>query len=367
MRWIANRTNLRRRLGEEQGATAVMVALLLVVLLGIGAFILDIGNQMWESRMQQNSADAAALAVGQDCAAGDCDTYQDTAQDFAGENTGRGSHGTVVADSSSSDPYSGLSSDDGKVTVRAETGNAGDAGTLSTWLAGLIGTDQLAANRYATAAWGPASVAEGFPLAVCEDLWNDNRPDSDGNPGPRIDIRYKGTGGDPVENDCLDPADDNFNPGSQPGNFSWLETAAGTCEAEFDFSEGEVTGSGDTGNNVNGDCSDTIDDMISAIQAHKDDPANNDLPVKVLPIYSTVEGSGTNATYELETLGAFEFSGLKTRANQNIVVNEWSDPLCTGNSANHLCVQGRFVTEVSLDGEIDESADSDVMIVELIQ
>ena len=50
---------------DERGVIAVMFALLLVVMLGITALIVDLGNARQQRRVAQASADAAALAGGE--------------------------------------------------------------------------------------------------------------------------------------------------------------------------------------------------------------------------------------------------------------------------------------------------------------
>lgn len=381
-----------RRLNDEHGAAAVFVAVLLVVLFGMGALVVDVGHMFWERRQLQNGADAATLALAAKCA-------EDTIVDCADASVSLlGNEAEPYADANADDDESAVpelmahgaepascdpGSDDAPnpltdgetVKVSTETIDASTGESFLThWLAPVLGIDTTTVTACAVAAWGPAVAAEGFPFGVCEELWQENRPDADG-PGPTIDVRYKGTGDEPVENECLDPEDDDFNPGSKPGNFSWLDQEDGECTTEFDFSGGDQTASGDTGVDVPSNCQDEVDDMIDQIQTHKDengnmvdpDPDKNDLPIRILPIYSDVSGSGTNATYTLTTLGAFEFSGLKTGGGQNIVVESWDEPLCEGGGSNHLCVQGRFVEEVEFDGEIDRDADSDVISVNLIE
>ena len=85
MRWLSVmrlarliRSNVDRQLssngrvgGEgETGAVAMIVAILFGfgVLLGLGALVIDTGSLLYERRQLQNGADAAALAVGKDCA-----------------------------------------------------------------------------------------------------------------------------------------------------------------------------------------------------------------------------------------------------------------------------------------------------------
>ena len=64
--------SLTRNHDDDRGAVLVWVALMLVVLLGIGALVIDVGALYAERRQLQNGADAAALAVAADCAEGDC-------------------------------------------------------------------------------------------------------------------------------------------------------------------------------------------------------------------------------------------------------------------------------------------------------
>lgn len=55
---------------DERGAVAVMVAVMLTVMLGICALVVDLGNARQQRRAAQNSADAAALAAGETLEAG---------------------------------------------------------------------------------------------------------------------------------------------------------------------------------------------------------------------------------------------------------------------------------------------------------
>ncbi len=55
---------------DERGAVAVMLAIMLTVMLGICALVIDLGNARQQRRSAQNSADAAALAAGETVEAG---------------------------------------------------------------------------------------------------------------------------------------------------------------------------------------------------------------------------------------------------------------------------------------------------------
>ena len=62
--------SLTRHDDDERGAVLVWVALMLTVLIGVGALVIDAGALYTEKRQLQNGADAAALAVAADCANG---------------------------------------------------------------------------------------------------------------------------------------------------------------------------------------------------------------------------------------------------------------------------------------------------------
>lgn len=56
------RTKVLMRMGSDEGATAVIVAVMLIVLLGFMAIVVDAGAMYVERRQMQTAADAAALA-----------------------------------------------------------------------------------------------------------------------------------------------------------------------------------------------------------------------------------------------------------------------------------------------------------------
>ena len=78
----------RGRLSGERGATAVLFALLLVPLLGFAAIAVDIGALYAERARLQVAADAAAIAVAQDCSRGTCGDMLATARAMVAANDG---------------------------------------------------------------------------------------------------------------------------------------------------------------------------------------------------------------------------------------------------------------------------------------
>jgi Flp pilus assembly protein TadG len=96
-------SRLRRPLDRERGATAVVFALLLVPMLGFAAIAVDIGALYAERARLQVGADAAAIAVAQDCSRGNCGDMLATAQALI---TANDTTGTAARPVLSSDPLS---------------------------------------------------------------------------------------------------------------------------------------------------------------------------------------------------------------------------------------------------------------------
>jgi hypothetical protein len=93
---------LHNQTDKEKGSVILLVALMLTVLLGCAAFVVDLGMAYVEKGKLQNVADAAALAGAQDLPAA-AGTAINTAKDYAELN------GVPEADTSATAPYSGNS------------------------------------------------------------------------------------------------------------------------------------------------------------------------------------------------------------------------------------------------------------------
>ncbi len=92
---------LSRRLSDERGATAVIVAISLTALIGMAAFAIDVGALYGERRELQSGADAGALAVAEDCALGKpctTGTANTTAGTYASSNANDGAAGIESVD-----------------------------------------------------------------------------------------------------------------------------------------------------------------------------------------------------------------------------------------------------------------------------
>jgi hypothetical protein len=85
------RKSMTRKESQDRGAVLIWFAAATVVSLGMGALVIDVGALWSERRQLQNGADAAALAVAIECAAGPCPAAQQIAKDYANANVNDGS------------------------------------------------------------------------------------------------------------------------------------------------------------------------------------------------------------------------------------------------------------------------------------
>jgi Flp pilus assembly protein TadG len=213
-----------RRMNAEDGSVATMVVISLVVLLGVGALVLDIGNLYWERRQLQNAADAAALAAAQDLTSGqDAATALATARNFADENNVRGA---FVAPPN--DPVApGFVLASSSVTVTAQTGTIGSSGQLPSFLASVLGVDEYATQATATAAWGFIGGDNTIPLTFSRCEWEFmTGGDVNSLPTGERTVYFHSSQTAASINTCGGPANQNH-----PGGFGWLSPEGGQCEA----------------------------------------------------------------------------------------------------------------------------------------
>ena len=144
----------RPRGDDERGATAVIVVLTLIALLGMIILTVDVGQLLYKRRAMVNASDAAALAAAQSCAGlADSDDPGAMANAFAVDNVSVATGGITDMVGCDGPPF-------GHVTV--EYGM--DQGLF---FAGVLGFDGPAAVRTeATAGWGPTGAANPLPIVV---------------------------------------------------------------------------------------------------------------------------------------------------------------------------------------------------------
>ncbi len=140
----------------DRGAVAVWVAILMVPLMIVAALALDVAGMNADRQRLQLGADAAALAIAQECAAGDCAAPAATAQELVTANDPFGGAATATE----------VELSEAEAWVEVEASSERDF-----WFAPVIGADgaQLAARG--AAAWSQRPVAGShLPLAIswCE-------------------------------------------------------------------------------------------------------------------------------------------------------------------------------------------------------
>ena len=310
---------LNRKLRSERGASAVLVGILLVPLLGFVAIAVDVGALYAERAQLQNGADAAALAIAQDCADGACTNAQAKADAFTDANANDGAANVLEPD---------LRIPAKTVTVSSSTRVAGtNADAISHPFARFIGIDSSTVGAEATAEWGsPRASAVVLPLAIsyCEFR-------------PALDrtlqlIRYdqnlplcRGRAGHPI-----------------PGGFGWIERVPGECGAEIDLASAAVNS--EPGNSYPGRhvCDDTMMDLAGT--------------TVLIPIFDAafdrrgrdVTSGGPASSYHIYAFAAFKITGWRFAGGNGLpqVSIDAAAPRCNGNCRG---IQGYFDRWVSVD------------------
>ncbi|EMY33876.1 Flp pilus assembly protein TadG [Arthrobacter crystallopoietes BAB-32] len=316
-----------QRLKDERGAVAVTTAIFMVVLLGMAALVVDIGALYYERAQLKNGADSAALAVAQNCAAGNCGMdFTALASSLAGQNAQDGLADASVA----------LDPAQASVSVTTST-RSSDGHTLAQAFAPILGLDDSATvTTRSTARWSaPVAGTAVLPIAIsyCQFAgmldagiqrvdFNPNRSTASGCSSSSIP-GYTG------------PAY------TIPGGFGWLkQDPSQPCRTRINVSASTLPEfpvdpevGGDTGNDLPAACknNNTLSKIVNT--------------TVLLPIYDEAGGTGTNAWYNIMGFAAFELSGWNFSGS---AYNNLSPAAvaCTGSCRALI---GEFVTFVTLD------------------
>lgn len=323
MRWMIDRL-----LHEAKGGVSVMVALLLVVLLGAAAIAVDAGVIYAERAELQNGADAAALAIAQDCADGSCLNTTTTAAQYANRNAK--DNATKVEDVQ-------LNASSVKVDVMSRDGDTG-ADSLALFFAPVLGMDEATVRATATAGWsmfpygGPAIL----PLAFAPCVF-----DLDG--GVQL-IRFHGNT-DP-------PSCTSTSPSGQvlPGGFSWLAGSDSNCKLD-------VANDTDVPSKPGVSSPEGCVDVLKSLYGQ----------TALLPVYDDFDpAGGANGSYHIKGWAAFKVLGWKVSGSEQKHNNTYPDATCTGSCRGLI---GEFVTFTTLGdgftGTTDPDADLGTSIVTL--
>lgn len=310
---------IRKAGSDERGAVSVIVALMLVALLGFAAISVDVGMMYAEKAQQQNGADAAALAVADNCAKGSCGTYGSTAGNFANWNA---NDGKTKVDSVT---FPTVSSVQVNTSSRDIAGN--DVFRLA--FANIFGMSTANIQATATAAWGPPQAGTTLP-------WTFGKCVFDQSLTAAQLASLQSTGnftGDPSSAHILLRSDTNSNyPGCTgqlgyaTGGFGWLDLAGGQCQANINV--GTSSAGSNPGNNIDNTCKALLPSLLSK-------------PV-LIPIFTVSSGNGQHATYPIYGFAAFQVTGWYF--NPTV----YADPLAPACGQNCRGITGYFTKFVSL-------------------
>lgn len=311
---------------RDRGAIAVITAIVIVALIGLGAVAVDVGQIYAERGQLQNGADSAALGVAQQCyqAPASCTVAQATswAQPLVNGNANDGKTTVQSVDLSVSN----------QVTVTTTTlDGSTNAGFLTPLLRRAFNAGPITVAAQATAKWGPPGSGGGFPLALsnaCFDL------SSGATSGQLQTFSYKpgnGSNSTPTNMTCT-----NASGQSAPGGWGWLQQTS-TCEVNT--TAGGTVGS-DTGNNPANACYSTLQGWMTTLQS------GGEVDVQ-FPVFSQAAYNGNNAQYTilgyatLKVIG-WQFSGTgNSPYTYHSSVSDVGQTLACGGSTR--CVIGQFV------------------------
>jgi Flp pilus assembly protein TadG len=294
MRWLSRATaSVSDRVRNESGAVIVFVAVALVVLLGMTAFVIDFGRIWQERRELQAGATAGVLAVAEDCARDLCDlAYNElaTAELYADANAIDGAASVFSID---------LDLTDQAVQVVTATENTEGGDTMDMLFAGIVGFGTITVGADAAAAWGTPLQAATLPLIISDCEWRKDEPgwpdggsatlpDSGANlssyPMATINLHE----GPFVPEDLC-----TIQPGLDlPGGFGWIDTS-GACVSEVSEEAwiGADPGSSPPTSCIPADFADLLGKPIA------------------IPYFSETQGGGNISGYRATALAAFVIAG----------------------------------------------------------
>jgi hypothetical protein len=335
------RPRLRLHGRDDRGVVGVLVGLLIgVVLLGLGALVIDVGQLYHERSQLQNGADAAALAVAKSCVLGTCTSggAMSTAQAYADANAKDGLAGVPLVCGSGAlgacATSAGAMTDcpvppapgTNYVDVHTATATSG-GGTLvaPVFAKALLGNENYTGTQVlacSQAQWGGPTAANtiAFAISACEWDAATSLGTVFASPPPAVPpssydrvltVHTTAGGGCATE-----PAGSDA-----PGNFGWTDDA-GSCTTSI---------SGDTfGGSPGVSASNACKAALAAARGGK--------TVVYLAIYTTITGSGSGSVYTLKGFAAFVVTGYHLPGAS---ASDWLNPAndCSGSDK---CINGYF-------------------------
>ena len=314
MRWVR----------DEDGVAAVVIGIMLTTLMLLAAFAVDIGQAREKKRELRTGADAAVLAIAEECGwnPGACTPANagGIASSYAQANDEDGSAGV-----------SNLQLDPVGKTVSLETFAVDpDSGAngVRTGIAGIIGIDHIEVAADAAAEWGWAASLATLPLVIELCAFE--------NAGAGVVVTlvfFDGSGGGPGN---PDECGGGVAGQDAAGTFGWLETT-GTCSSLVEYLQWADAEPGQGAGRPPADCDaaelreDLADQVIS------------------IPLYDIVRNQGNNTDYHIVGFGAFHVTGYRFG---NAAGFRWPNNYACPGGAGQVCMRGYFTTDTVFEGEI---------------
>jgi hypothetical protein len=347
-------TGRRTRRDGEKGQALAIIAIMMTVLLAVGAMVVDGGNGMAQQRGTQNGADAAALAGavviaekmgGQTVTDSDVSSAVSTA--FVQNATDNSASYYVDYNNN----VVGTVGRGGSIPSDAGGVQTGGARTFDTFLAGIMGMNTWTATAQATAMAGAlrsvCSADDGcsvmpvtfsIPITTCD---GSNRPLRIGVDWPLVglDIARADTTG---RYESIVPLCKNG-----PGGVGWLDMGCGTlrdsittpCNSSFDIPTWLHTESGNVNN------------VESAVNAYSGnvilipmfDATCRDVPNSGLPADCTDPGNGDNLYYHIPRFAQFLLDRAYIQGGNAASCNSTPGSPLVGGNGGTSCFKGWFV------------------------
>jgi len=330
-------TRLLRWLRRDDGISLILVGVCLAVLLALAGMAVDLGVVYAERRELRNGADAAALAIAEDCGMGTrpCDevTALTTAEEYADANAWDGSSAVDGVELTFTGPDAGTV----RVRTRAWDAAAGQSGVRVPLLT-MLGFNRVQVGAAATALFDYPASGGGLPIVIDECEYAEAT--YGGSVFERsVTLLFKDPSSDGERVCSADPAGKDA-----PGAFGWLETDGTNCWTQVATSP--PWPQADPGASPSRGCSPT--DLLALVGKEV-----------VLPIYYDLCGDSAGNECEDKDAGGrntyYAISGLAPFVIEKYYFSgQYRHPSgysCgTGNSADR-CIQGHFVAATTSSGQ----------------
>lgn len=354
MRW------LRQSRDGERGATAVLVALVMIPLIAAAALVIDVGALYAEKAQLQNGADASAMAIARSCVKSES-TCTSAAAVADGES---------YAADNANDTYANwlsapnIQTSANYVEVLPSTlGRDGASTSVNHPFAAAVGLDDVwTVDAYAKAIWGGLVSGPTLPLAISEcELARHNIPVA-GETGAPFLLLSAGT---------IPPC-----PGGIPGGFGWLSDSDTTkCEVNLSAT---ATVPSTSGNNIQGTgCENMTEAELAAVVDRIGCNVGTTGSITerffdcllgatiLVPLYgaastSSGPGGGPTSTYTITRFVAFHVTGYKINlasSGGNTTKYLAGAPTTPTFSGSDRGLRGSFVRYVSLDEAFELGGD----------